>query len=140
LRERLDNAASLIAREIDRGLTAWEALLPAAAARQAVVLPPGTVFLLIATDRVVQQQGAPLPYYPRVPSATRARSSLFAAAERQEFREQNLSAAIAAYRALAVSNDELIRAESLMRLALAAYANLAALGDVSAAPAKPMSV
>lgn len=145
LRERLDNAASLIAREIDRGLTAWEALLPAAASGQAVALPPGTVFLLIAADGVVQQQGASLPYYPRVPSATQARSSLFAVAERQEFREQNLSAAIAGYRALAVSNDESIRAEALMRLArcfrkqerisdaLAAYANLAALGEVSVA-------
>lgn len=145
VRERLDNAASLVAREIDRGLTAWEAVLPAAAGGQAVALPPGAVFLLIATDGVVQQQGAPLPYYPRVPSATRARSSLFAVAERQEFREQNLSAAIAAYRALAVSNDAGIRAEALMRLArcyrkqqrmsdaLAAYADLAALGDVSVA-------
>lgn len=145
VRERLDNAASLVARELDRGLTAWEALLPAAAGGQAVALPPRTVFLLIATDGVVQQQGAPLPYYPRVASASSTSSPLFAVAERQEFREQNLFAAIAAYRALAVSNDESIRAEALMRLArcfrkqermsdaLAAYANLAALGDVSVA-------
>ena len=145
LRERLDNAASLVAREIDRGLTAWEALLPAAAGGQAVELPSGAVFLLIDKDGVVRQQGAPLPYYPRVPSATRARSSLFAVAEQQEFREQNLAAAIASYRALAVSNDEAIRAEALMRLArclrkqermpdaLAAYAKLAALGDASVA-------
>jgi signal transduction histidine kinase len=145
LRERLDNAASLVAREMDRGLTAWEALLPAAAGGQAVALPPGAVFLLIATDGVVQQQGTPLPYYPQVPSAIRASSSLFAAAERQEFREQNLSAAIAAYRGLTASNDPATRAEALMRLArcfrkqerlsdaLAAYANLAALGDVPVA-------
>ena len=106
---------------------------------------PWAVFLLIARDGVVQQQGAPLPFYPQVPSATRTRLSLFAVAERQEFREQNLAAAIAAYRALAVSNDAAIRAEALMRLArclrkqerlsdaLAAYAKLAALGDVSVA-------
>ncbi len=145
VRERLDNAASLVARELDRGLTVWEALLPAAAGGRAVALPPGTVFLLIATDGVVQQQGTPLPYYPRVPSAISASSSLFAAAERQEFREQNLSAAIAAYRGLAASNDPTTRAAALMRLArclrkqermsdaLAAYANLAALRDVPVA-------
>jgi signal transduction histidine kinase len=145
LRERLDNAVSLVARELDRGLTAWEALLPAAAGGQAVALPPGTVFLLIATDGVVQQQGTPLPYYPQVPSAISASSPLFAAAERQEFRDQDLSAAIAAYRGLTDSNDPATRAEALMRLArcfrkqerlpdaLAAYANLAALGEVPVA-------
>ena len=145
VRERLDNAASLVARELDRGFTAWEALLPAAAGGQAVALPPRTVFLLIATDGVVQQQGAPLPYYPRVPPASSPSSPLFAVAERQEFREQNLSAAIAAYRALAVSNDQSISAEALMRLArcfrkqgrlsdaLAAYANLTTLRDVPVA-------
>jgi signal transduction histidine kinase len=145
VRERLENAASLVARELDRGLSAWEAVLPAAAGGQAVALPRGAVFLLIATDGVVQQQGALLPYYPRVPSATGARSSLFAAAEHQEFRELNLSAAIAAYRALATSNDPSIRAGALMRLArcfrkqartsdaLAAYASLAALRDVPVA-------
>ena len=145
LRERLDNAASLVARELDRGLTAWEALLPAAADGQAVALPPGAVFLLVATDGVVQQQGTPLPYYPQVPSAISASSSMFAAAERQEFREQNLSAAIAAYRGLTAANDPATRAEALMRLArcfrkqerlsdaLTAYANLVTLGDVPVA-------
>ena len=36
VRERLDNAAALIARELDRTLSAWETVLPAAADGQAV--------------------------------------------------------------------------------------------------------
>lgn len=145
LRERLDNAASLVAREVDRGLTAWEELLPVAASGHAVTLPSESVFLLITAHGVVQQQGVPLPYYPRVAAAITASASLFAAAERQEFREHNLAAAIAAYRSLAASNDPSIRAGALMRLArcfrkqalmseaLTTYAGLAALRDVSVA-------
>ena len=144
-RERLDNAASLVTRELDRGLTAWEAMLAAAASGQAVTLPPDAVFLLITRDGVVQHQGVPLPYYPQVPAAAGASATAFAAAEADEFRTQNLSAAIAGYRALADSHDKSIRAAALMRLArglrkqarrseaLAAYANLAALGDVAVA-------
>ncbi len=141
-RERLDNAASLVMRELDRGLTAWEAMLPAAAGGQAVTLPPDAVLLLIAPDGVAQHQGVPLPYYPQVPAADGASATAFAAAEDLEFRTLNLSAAVAGYRALAGSNDTSLRAAALMRLArglrkqarmseaLAAYANLAALGGV----------
>ena len=39
VRERLDSAASLIARELDRTLSAWEGMLPAAAEGQPVALP-----------------------------------------------------------------------------------------------------
>lgn len=144
-RERMDNAASLVTRELDRGLTAWEAMLPAAAGGQAVTLPPDAVFLLIAPDGVTQHQGVPLPYYPQVPAAVGASATAFAAAEDLEFRTLNLSAAVTGYRALAGSNDTSIRAAALMRLArglrkqarmsdaLAAYANLAALGGVTVA-------
>ena len=148
-RERLDSAASLIARELDRTLSAWEAMLPAAAEGQPVTLPPGSVFLLIAPDGVVGQQGVPLPYYPRVASSITADASLFAAAEHYEFREQNLTAAIAAYRALAAAPDPATRGAALLRLArcfrkqertadaLAAYADLAALAvAVAGSPAE----
>jgi signal transduction histidine kinase len=148
LRERLENAASLVARELDRGFTAWEELLPAAARGQ-VVVPPGAVFLLIGTDGVVQQQGARLPYYPHLPPAA-AVSSLFAAAEAQEFRDRNLTAAITSYRGLAASKDQSVRAEALMRLArclrqqrqtheaLAVYDALTGFGDapVAGSPAE----
>ena len=145
VRERLDNAASLVTRELDRGLTTWEAMLAAAASGQRVTLPQDAVFLLITADGVVQQQGVPLPYYPQVPAVAGAHPTAFAAAEEAEFRTQNLPAAIAAYRALADSDDQSIRAAALMRLArslrkqahvpdaLEAYANLAALGDVAVA-------
>ena len=145
LRDRLDNAASLIARELDRTLSAWEGMLPAAAEGQLVPLPAGSVFLLIAPDGVVGHQGGPLPYYPRVVSAIAADASLFAAGEHHEFREQNLTAAIAAYRTLAAAPDPSTRGAALLRLArcfrkqgrttdaLAAYADLAALPAVSVA-------
>jgi len=144
-RERLDSAASLIARELDRTLNAWEGMLPSAAEGQAVTLPTGSVFLLIAPDGVVGQQGAPLPYYPRVASATGADASLFEAGEHHEFREQNLSAAIAAYRTLAAAPDPSTRGAALLRLArcfrkqgrnaeaIATYADMAALPAVSVA-------
>lgn len=144
-RERLDSAASLIARELDRTLSAWEGMLPVAAEGQAVTLPAGSVFLLIAPVGVVGQQGVRLPYYPRVPAAIGADASLFAAGEHHEFREQNLTAAIAAYRALAAAPDPSTRGAALLRLArcfrkqgrtaeaIATYADLAALSAVSVA-------
>ena len=112
-RERLDSAASLIARELDRTLSAWEVMLPVAAEGQPVTLPTGSVFLLVAPDGVVGQQGVPLPYYPRVASSITADASLFAKAEAHEFREQNLTAAIAAYRALAAAADPSTRGAAL---------------------------
>jgi hypothetical protein len=145
VRERLDNAAGLIARELDRTLNAWETVLPAAAEGQAVTLPSGGVFLLIGPDGVVGQQGVRLPYYPRVAPSISADASLFAAAEQHEFREQNLTLAIAAYRTLAAAPDPSTRGGALLRLArclrkqgrtadaLAAYAELASLPAVSVA-------
>jgi len=139
-RARLEDAATLVTRELDRTLAAWEGLLPAAAGGQVIALPDDAVFLLIGADGVVQQQGKALPYYPRVADPPPTWSSLFAAAEADEFREGNLPAAIAAYRQLAASRDEPVRAEALMRLArclrkqqmtdeaLDAYATLSGLG------------
>jgi len=46
LRERLENAADLLARELDRGLARWEDLLPAAAPATSAALPPSAVFLV----------------------------------------------------------------------------------------------
>ena len=145
VRERLESAAGLIARELDRTLSAWEVMLPTASEGQPVTLPPGSVFLLIAPDGVVGQHGVPLPYYPRVAPSITADASLFAKAEDYEFREQNLTAAIAAYRALATAADPSTRGAALLRLArcfrkqgrpadaLDAYADLAALPAVSVA-------
>lgn len=142
VRERLDSAAGLVARELDRTLSAWETLLPAASEGQPVALPVGGIFLLIAEDGVAGQQGIRLPYYPRVAPSITADASLFATAEQHEFREQNLTAAIAAYRALSVVPDPATRGGALLRLArclrkqgragdaLSTYADLAALPAV----------
>lgn len=147
LQERLDNAANLLARELDRGLTAWEDALPAAARGERVALPADAVFLLFGDDGVVQQRGMRLPYYPRVPQPSTTMSQLFAAAEAHEFRDEHLAAATAAYRDLAAARDESVRAEALVRLArclrkqqqrqgaIAAYEHLASLGGVIVAGA-----
>lgn len=72
-------------------------------------------------------------------------ATTFAAAEAQEFREQNLTKAAASYHALAASKDRSVRAAALMRLAralrkqqqlheaLAVYGELAALGETPVA-------
>lgn len=147
LRERLDNAGSVVTRELDRGLAMWEELLPVAARGQDIALPAGVVFLLIGPDGVTRLQGAQLPYYPRIRYAEGSTRAVFADAEIHEFRESDLTAAIAAYRDLTSSDDEAVRAEALMRLAralrkgqrtddaLAAYARLARLGAVPVAGA-----
>jgi signal transduction histidine kinase len=147
LRDRLDNAGSVVTRELDRGLAAWEELLPVAARGQEIALPPGGVFLLVGPDGVRRLQGEQLPYYPRIAHAEGSTRAVFADAETHEFRESDLTAAIAAYRHLTSSEDEAVRAEALMRLAralrkgqrtedaLAAYARLAGLGAVPVAGA-----
>ena len=142
LRERLDNAASVLERELDRRLTMWEDVLPAAVLGEDAVLPVGAVFLSFGPEGVVQQRGIRLPYYPRVVQPPTTISPLFAAAEAHEFRDQNLAAATAAYRELVSAGDESVRAEALVRLArclrkqqlpqeaIEAYDRLASLGGV----------
>ena len=44
LQERLKNSATLLARELDRALAAWDDLLVAEARKSPVALPPGTAF------------------------------------------------------------------------------------------------
>ncbi len=103
LRERLDNAAALLAREIDRALTAWEDLLPAVARGEPVICPAGGVCLTLSAEGVVRQQGVPLAYYPRVEQPATTTSPRFAEPEALEFQQRNLAAALAAYRELARS-------------------------------------
>lgn len=116
-RERLENAASLIARDIEARVTGWEQLLPSAAGGASITMPPNAVFVLIDPNGVVATQGPRLPYYPCVaPPSTRS-SGRFTAGDALEFREQNPGAALATYRELAASRDESIRSEALMRIA-----------------------
>ena len=145
--ERLDNAANLLARELDRGLTAWEDVLPAAARGEPVALPAGAVFLSFGDGGVVQQRGKRLRYYPRVAQPSAPASELFTTAEAHEFRDGNLAAATTAYRDLASARDVSVRAEALVGLArslkrqqqlqeaIAVYERLARLGEVIVAEA-----
>jgi len=144
-RERLENAAGLLARELDRGLAAWEELLPAVAQGTPVALPADALALVFDAGGVRQDRGFRLPYYPLVPSSPETFGSIFAAAEAQEFRDGDLAAAAEAYRHLASTKDLRVRAAALMRLArclrkqqriqdaLAAYGELAAMRDTPVA-------
>lgn len=145
LRERLENAAGLVARELDRGLAAWEDLLPAVAQGTSIALPEDAVALVFDAGGVRHHWGVRLPYYPLVPSSPETSGSVFAAAEAQEFRDGNLVIAAEAYRRLASTKDRGVRAAALMRLArclrkerrvtdaIAAYGELAAMEDTAVA-------
>ena len=147
-RERLESAATMVTRELDRGLRVWEDVLAAAAQRPDVEPPANTTFLLIDSSDssgVVQQRGTRLPYYPAVRAPSDAASLPFAAAEAQEFRDNDLRNAAASYRVLARSSNREVRAGALMRLArclrkqqqlrsaLDVYAELAMMGDTGVA-------
>ena len=144
-RERLENAAGLVARELDRGLGAWEDLLPAVAQGSPVALPADAVALVFDASGVRYDRGVRPPYYPLVTAAPEPSASVFAAAEVQEFRDGDLAAAAESYRRLASSKDQRVRAAALMRLArclrkqqrfrdaLAVYETLAAMRDAAVA-------
>ena len=86
-------------------------------------------------------------YFPKVPPAPALPAARFGDAEAFEFRDRNFDKAALAYRGFAASPDAEIRAAALVRLprvlrkqerteeALAAYGELAALGDASVAGA-----
>jgi signal transduction histidine kinase len=149
VRERLDNSASVIARELDRTLTSWEELLAPAARGDGAGLPAGSVFFVFDAGGVFQHQGERLLYYPKVRESSAPLPPAIVEAEGLEFGRRDLVQAARAYRAIASSADPVVRAASLMRLArvlradgaaadaLGVYDQLAALGDVhvSGAPA-----
>ena len=140
-RERLENAADLLTRELDRSLAAWEALLPSAAQGAAVELPPSGVILVFDSRGVVRHQGIPLPFYPLVSPSPDVPGDLFAVGEVQEFQQEDLGSAAATYRGLAAAHDGPVRASALARLArahrkqgrladaLAVYEKLAGMGE-----------
>ena len=139
-KERLENAAGVVAQQLERRLTAWDELL---AQGYSIGPPPNTALLVFDSSGVVRQQGIRLPWYPQVPAAPEAPPNMFAAAEVQEFRDGNVVAAADAYRTIAANRDRQIRAAALMRLArslrkqgkfleaLAVYGELAAMGDTA---------
>lgn len=152
-RERLDDAAALAARELDRSLAAWNDLLTPAAQGESVALPGDTVLLVFDSGGLRQSQGVRLRYYPKISAPPDVPATLFVDAEVQEFRDQDLSNAAVSYRAAAASKDASVRAAALMRLArvlrkqqkrreaFVVYGELAALGEtlVAGSPAELMA-
>jgi signal transduction histidine kinase len=144
-RERLDDAATLATRELDRSLAAWNDLLTPAAQEESVALPADTVLVVFDSGGLVQRRGVRLPYYPKTSVPSDVPATLFVDAEVQEFRDQDLSKAAVSYRAIAASKDPSVRAAALMRLArvlrkqqkpreaFAVYGELAALGETPVA-------
>jgi signal transduction histidine kinase len=144
-RERVENAVTLVTRELERSLAAWGDLVAAAGDGRAPAIPPETSVLIFDAAGVIDRQGTPVLFVPSVHSAAARHGDIFATAEAQEYREGGLEAAVAAYRVLAASPDPRIRADALMRLArclrklkqprraLAVYAELAALGNTTVA-------
>jgi len=144
-RDHLESAASLLAHELERGLTAWEELLPLAVQEDSAELPPGAILLVFDSSGILQQKGIRLQFYPRVPAAPEVYPGVFAAAEVEEFREMGLAKAATSYRKLGSTKDRHIRAAALMRLArslrkqqqlqeaLVAYGELASMGETAVA-------
>jgi signal transduction histidine kinase len=136
IQERLERAADLITTSLDLGLSRIEAGLSALA-------DPGSEALSVVFGprEIETLPRGRLLYYPFVPQARESSAAVFAAGEALEFRQQDYAGAAAAFRAMALSKDHLIRAGALMRLgralrkgsrlpeALAVYEELARLGS-----------
>ena len=147
IKEHLEYAAGLLTRELDRSLTVWEDLLREGAATAPTPIPRDAVLLIFDSRGIRGQRGTRLPYYPLVASDPKANPSVFAIAERLEFREGDSAKAATSYRNLASNNNRAVRAGALMRLArclrrqrqftdaLAVYAELQMMGETPAAGA-----
>lgn len=101
IRERLENDASLLARESDHALAAWEHLLTASAPNVPATLRAEGVFLAFNQKGILRREGVALPYYPLVDPGPEAPSAIFDTAEALEFREGALASATAVYRKIA---------------------------------------
>jgi len=140
VRERLANAAGLLAAESERALAGWQARVAA---------PARCLSFVFGGKGIRQREGVALPYYPAVDSGEPG-TAVFAEAETQEFRGGAVENAAAAYRKLSASGDAGQRAGALMRLArclrkqnqideaLRVYGQLAAMGGtvVAGTPAE----
>ena len=144
-RDRMENAASILERELERELAAWEDLVQQSNDGSAPEPPAGTVVLIADADGVIQRGGIRLPYLPGIRPAQPVSSTVFAEAEADEFRRQELDRAAAAYKRLAGTASLPTRAAALMRLArvlrkqeryreaVDVYGALAELGEVTVA-------
>ncbi len=148
-RDRLENAVSVLAHELERGLTAWDDLL-LEAPRASAPVPADAVLLVFDSSGILQERGIRLPFYPQIPARPELPAAVFNAAEALEFRENAVAKATTSYRRLATTGDQRVRAAALMRLArsfrkqeqfqaaLAVYGELAAMQEtpVAGSPAE----
>jgi two-component system phosphate regulon sensor histidine kinase PhoR len=143
-RDRLQNASTLIAREIDQQLRAWEDLAAAATPVGDVTLPRGLTILNFDRQGVVRERGVRLLYVPAAAEISDA-APVFGPAEALEYPARDFTNAAMAYRTLALSADARVRGGALMRLARSlreqgrlrqaadVYAELASVGDAPVA-------
>ncbi|MDP2914796.1 MAG: hypothetical protein Q8O91_05020, partial [Candidatus Aminicenantes bacterium] len=111
IQERLERAADLIVTSLDLGLSEIEN-------RLSVLSDPGDHALSVAfgPGEVKTHPGGHLLYYPFIPPVRESSVTVFEAGENLEFRRQDYVGAMAAFRALALSKDPLLRAGALVRL------------------------
>jgi len=137
IQERLEDAADLIVTSLELGLSELENRLPA-------LSDPGehALSVVFGPGNVETHPGGRLLYYPFSPQVRESTATAFDAGEILEFRRQDYVGAIAAFRALSLSKDPLLRAGALLRLgrnlrkskqlqeALTVYEELAGLGSI----------
>jgi len=144
LQNRLEGAGDLIAAELDRELGALEGTLPALVTRGSEALErDGAVVVALGRNGLDRRAGSTLLFVPDAAPDADPSSTIWSAAEADEFQHGRYERAIAEFRLLAQSDDVRVRAGALVRMArnlrkadrtaeaLQAYRDLAALGDVS---------
>jgi signal transduction histidine kinase len=154
VRDRLENAADIVATELHRRLTdvdgrlsrlatTAEPDLPQAAAQYAQQLSDDALLVVMEGNGVQAYPRARLLYYPVLPQPDEPPASVFASGESFEFRDHDFVAAARVFRRIAQSEDWAVRAGALLRLARAerkanrldgaldAYAELAGLESIS---------
>ena len=150
LQERLEAAATHVGSTLEAKLAELARQVPALAAASAVSLPGDSVLLVVREEDIGERPPGRLLYFPRVALGARPQDARLTAAEALEFRDQNPTAAAAAFRRAAAAADPAVRAAALLGLArclrkagrdqdaLAAYDELARLGAlvVEGAPAE----
>lgn len=140
-RDRLHTASDLIVAALQRGIAATEQKVIAGAPEWS----EDAVVLTLDRDRIEIVPPRRLAFLPVAPPLRPVRADRFRDGEALEFQQRNWSAAIAAYRTLAASNDPTTRSGALLRLgrtlaaggryddALATYAKLRSVDDVAEA-------
>jgi hypothetical protein len=135
----------VLGREFERELAAWGDLAQQSVDGAAPEPPAGTVVIIADANGVIERRGIRLPYLPRIQPEPPVSSVVFANAEADEFRRQELARAAAAYRRLIDTPSLPVRAAALTRLArvlrkqeryreaVEVYGSLAELGEVTVA-------